>query len=383
MRTSLTGHFRDQFPLTEQTVFFNCGAKSPLPLGAYRRLQQFYQENLIDAVLPRIQILEEHYLHLKTHLAQLIHAQPDEIAIIPNTSVGINIALNGIDLQPTDTVVLPKNDFPCNIYPWLEHARRHEFEIQFAGTFQHCTTDDILNAITPQTRVVSVSFVDYATGYCMDVARIGAECHRRNILFVVDGIQGIGVKELNVRAAQIDLLTCGGPKWLLTPFGIGFAYIRREAFSQIHPQFVGWLAYDWGDFTDFRSLDRQLRPDASRYEVGTLPHTAITAFETILHDYFLPLGVPHIEAYLSDYTHELISLLESYGFRYAGPRAAHERSQILRVAAPGDTTAIYHQFRDHQVDISLRDGHLRFSPHFFNNGDDLDRLESVLTQLKF
>lgn len=381
MTTKMEGYFREEFPITQDRIFMNCASKAPLPLSAFNALQQYFRKNVIEQIVPQYEQLLENYEALKANIGELIHADMEEIAITANTSVGINIALNGYNFKVGDEVILPKNDFPCNIYPWLEHAKSRPFTVKFAGTSHHCTTDDILNAISPQTRIVSVSFIDFATGYCMDLERIGWECRARDILFVVDGIQGVGARSIDVKATHIDVLACGGPKWLLTPHGIGFAYINKDAFSKIDPKFVGWLSFGWEDFSDFHVHDHPLLDNGARYEVGTLPHAFILTFRIILEKFFLEIGVKTIESYLRAYTQKLISLLEEYGFAYVGSKSEIERSQVLQIAAPSDPQKSFSNLKSHNVDISLREGHLRFSPHFFNNDDDLDRLDTILKSI--
>lgn len=310
--------------------------------------------------------------------ARLIGASPDEIALMVNTSQGINLAARVLPLREGDVVLSFDREFPANVYPWmaLERSAGVVFE-QLPAPGGVPDEDALLAALDGQrVRVVSVSWVGFASGHRLDLARIGRACRERGIFFVVDAIQGVGAHELDVRACQVDILACGGQKWLLSPWGTGFAYVRRELVRSLEPAVVGWMAVrDSDDFTRLCEYDLTYRDDARRFEVITLPYQDFAAMNASL-ELILELGVGAISSHLASLTALAAEWAEANGVR-ATPPADH-RAGIIAVVPPGDPAEASERLTSAGVVHSLREGAIRVSPHCYSTREEMERALEVL-----
>ena len=221
--------------------------------------------------------------------ARLIGAHADEIALMVNTTYGLNLAARALPFEPGDVVITSDREYPSNIYPWmeLEVARGIELvRIPCDGILPDEAA--ILAALDrPRVRCVVLSWVSFATGYRIDLERIGKACRERGIWFVVDGMQGIGAIDLDVRTSNVDIIACGGQKWLLSPWGTGFVWLRPDLVQSLRPVDVSWMSTVVTD--DFRRLtdyDFTYRPNARKFEVITLPYQDFVGLNASL-DLFL------------------------------------------------------------------------------------------------
>jgi cysteine desulfurase/selenocysteine lyase len=175
-------------------------------------------------------------------IAALIGATPSEIALATNTSFGLNLAAFSLPLQEGDVVVSPDGEFPANVYPWMQLARVRGVEHRLlrceGSVLQPDQLSEILN--DDRVRVVALSWVQFSTGARADLRTLGALCRERGVYFVVDAIQGIGPLTLDLRQTHVDILSCGAQKWLLSPWGSGFTYVRRELIDVLEPHDVSW-----------------------------------------------------------------------------------------------------------------------------------------------
>lgn len=317
-------------------------------------------------------------------LASLINAQPAEIALMPNTSVGLNLAAHLATLRARDgrrTIVLSDREFPANVYPWLA-LRQRGFTVRLVPTTAAGNPDEeALEAALQHDDVVafSYSFVQFSTGFRGDLARFGRICHERDILFVVDAIQGIGTVPLDVRAQPIDVLACGGQKWLCSPWGTGFAYVRSELSQVLEPYLPGWLAFEASrDFTRLVEYDYAMRPDAQRFEVGSQPFQACTALAESV-ELLQELGIDRV------YRHNLA--LQDHIIAWARARGdvqivsdQNARSGILCIRPPAAQAAHAALLQAH-ITCAFREGAIRLSPHFYNHEVEIERVLALLDQV--
>jgi selenocysteine lyase/cysteine desulfurase len=231
----------------------------------------------------------------------------------------------------------------------------------------------------PRVRAVVLSWVSFATGYRVDVARIGRACRERGIWFILDAIQGIGAAPLDVRAVDVDIVACGGQKWLLSPWGTGFVWLRPDLVEQLRPVDVSWMATrNSDDFSRLTDYDFTYREDARKFEVITLPYQDFVGLNSSL-DMFLEVGLDAVYAHV----HRLTSRIVEWSFGTPGvrlvtpPDAAH-RAGIVAVA-PRDPVPTSERLTAAGVTHSLREGAIRLSPHFYNTDDEIDRALALLS----
>jgi cysteine desulfurase/selenocysteine lyase len=308
--------------------------------------------------------------------AQLLHAAPDEIALVRNTTEGINLVAEGFPWQPGDNVVVPAGEFPTNLYPWLALRDRGVDVRLVPADLGRLDLDRLAAACDARTRIVAVSWVDYATGWRVDVDALVELAHRRGALVCLDAIQGLGVFPLDVSRTAVDFLAADGHKWLLAPEGAGIFYIRREHLARLRPMGIGWNSVRHAGQYDNPALD--LKPTAARYEGGTYPMAGFLGLAASL-EMILSYGVERIGPRVLNRADRLRERLAAIGAELASPADPPGRSGIVSFTLPGrDPQLVRRACLERDVVLRCRAGRLRASPHAYNNDEDIERLVTAL-----
>lgn len=366
-----------EFPELGETIYLNSASTGPLPERSRRALEIFNRRRGAPQLLPDEEVFAM-LDHSRSLIARLLNASADEIALTTNTTFGINLAAMGLPLEPGDVVVFSDREFPANAYPWLSLIERGVVVDRVPVTASGWPDEDRLveRMHDPKVRVVAVSLVQFSNGYAVDLARLSAESRATDTWLVVDGIQGVGQLPLDLRKTPVDVLAVGGQKWLLGPWGTGFAYVRRELLSSLRPPVIDWMAYDGtDDFTKLTDYSDTLRDSARRYELITMPYQDFDAFNRSL-ELVLEHGVPAIAEHVRGLQEPLIQWARDRGVRIVSPLDQH-RSAIVCVA-PEQARASYDALRQAGVIASFREGSIRLAPHLFNSMDEMERVVEVL-----
>ncbi len=370
-----------EFPWTAETIYLNNASIGPIPERTRRALDEFTAKRTAPHLLPDRELFAG-LAAARLGLAQLINADPSEIALATNTSWGLNLAARALPLERGDVVLVSDKEFPANVYPWLL-LRDQGITVEMT----RCTAqgwpdeDHLLERLRdPRVRVLAVSFVQFSNGYRADLKRLGAACRANGTYLVVDGIQGIGNSVLDLRETPLDILACGGQKWLLSPWGSGFVYVRKELVSQLEPAITGWMAFEGtDDFSRLTEYNPTFRSDARRFEMITLPYQDFFGMTASLQ-LLLEVGVREI-AEVTRSTHEpIVKWAQAHGVRIASPTENGHRSAILCVAPPKPVEA-YHALKRARVVCSLREGSIRLSPHCYNTVEEMEKVIEVLDDL--
>jgi cysteine desulfurase/selenocysteine lyase len=305
---------------------------------------------------------------------------------VGNTTAGISLVAEGIDWRPGDNVVTLADEFPSNVYPWFNlESRGVETRRVPTDVSGRLELERLAEACDERTRIVTVSWIGFATGYRHDVKRIAAIAHEHGALMFLDAIQGLGAFPLDVNELDIDFLAADGHKWMLGPEGAGIAYIRQEHLEKLRPFGVGWHSVTPGQ--DYTHVELNLRPAAARYEGGTMNvcgNLALGASLKLLTE----LGIDAVAAAVLDITDRACERLAEIGAtivsdRRPDHRGGEQRSGIVAFELPGrDPMALKRHCLKQQIVLGCRAGRLRISPHAYNNGEDLDRLVEVLRSFK-
>ncbi len=304
----------------------------------------------------------------RTRAGALVGRAAADVALVPNTSYGLNLVAQGLDWRPGDRVVVPGCEFPANHLPWLGLAHLGVEVDAVAHREGVFSVDDLAAAIRPQTRVVAVSAVQFLSGFRCDLAAIGQLCRDRGVLFVVDAIQAVGALRLDASAVGAGLLATGAHKWLGGMQGAGFAALDPDLRDRLRPT-RGWLngPVDWDDFD---AVSTELHPDATRFHVGTGPTAQVYALDAALgalHD----LGPDVAERAVLDHAARLADGLDRLGYvRYGAPGAP--RSGIVTVRAD-DPEGLHAWLAGCGVACSMRSRLVRFAPHAQTPPDAIDQ----------
>ncbi|MDH5235755.1 MAG: aminotransferase class V-fold PLP-dependent enzyme [Gemmatimonadota bacterium] len=313
--------------------------------------------------------------------AEMIGANASEIALTTNTSWGVNLAAYSLPLGPGDIVLGSEGEFPANVYPWMAAARARGFTFELLPLAGSATDEEaVLRRVEgdPRVKGVALSWVSFWSGARIDLSRIGTACRARGIWFAVDAIQGIGAARLDVRTMPVDMLACGAQKWLCSPWGSGFAYVREGLIASLEPPAAGWLAQaSSGDFGAFLDYDPAWHMDARRFEVGTIPYQDIVGMNESL-SLFLELGLEPVERHVRTLADRLVAWAEATpGIRLLTPADPAHRAGIVSVVT-SDVHADSKQLHATQVTHSVREGAIRLAPSFHNTLDEVDRVIGAL-----
>lgn len=319
----------------------------------------------------------------RENAARLIGAAPASIALVTNTSHGVNIAARTLPFGPGDVILSTDGEFPANVYPWMAAARARGAEFRLLPLAGRLPDEAaLMRAIETDPRVkgVALSWVSYWSGHRFDVAEIGSACRKRGIWFFVDAIQGVGAVELDVVAANIDVLSCGAQKWLLSPWGTGFAFVRPELIAQLEPAEVGWMAQPVN--SDFRSLlayDATWHADARRFEVVTLDFVHFAAMAESV-GLFLELGVDQVASRVRALADQIVDAACTMdGVECVTPPDAARRAGVLALKV-ADPDAVSRRLRDARIYHAVREGCVRIAPHFYNTESEIDRALAIISR---
>jgi selenocysteine lyase/cysteine desulfurase len=360
-------------------VYLNHASTGPLPERTVRALAEFAT---LRAQPWRIsQEMQFGTLARSRELcARLIGASADEVALMVNTSYGLNLAARALPFEPGDVVLTSDREYPSNVYPWaaLEETRGVSLRrIPCRGGLPD--EDALLAALDePRVRGVVVSWVSFATGYRVDVERIGRSCRERGIWFVLDAIQGVGAAPIDVRSCGADIVACGAQKWLLSPWGSGFVWLRPDLVQSLHPHDVSWMATRGSDdFTRLTDYDFTWRDDARRFEVITLPYQDFAGLNASL-ELFFDVGLAEVYRRVERHATRIVEwALVHDDVRLVTPADSRRRAGIVAIA-PREPEAASRRLAAAGVAHSLREGAIRLSPHFYNTDEEVDAALALL-----
>lgn len=360
-------------------IYLNHASTGPLPQRTVNALRHFDElraqpyripDDLLFATLARGREL----------VARLIGAEPAEIALTVNTSSGINLAAFALPFAPGDVVLTPDGEFPANVYPWMQLARRRGVVYRRIPCCDGVIDEHALRRELedPAVRAVALSWVGFANGYTVDLESIGRACRARGAYFIVDAIQGLGPLTLDVRACHVDILACGAQKWLLSPWGSGFVYVRRELVEMLEPNVVSWMAVKGSDdFTRLVDYDLDWRDDARRFELITLPYqdfAGMNASLELIHE----LGPDAVAIHVAQLADVIVLWAAAQrDVRLAAPSVPRHRAGIVSLRMP-DAPRVSEALRTANVTHSLREGSIRLSPYFYNTRDEVRRALKVI-----
>ena len=304
--------------------------------------------------------------------ARLIGATPKEIALATNTGFGINVAARALPLEPGDVILTPDGEFPANVYPWWGAARDRGVEYRRLPLKDGLVDEnDLVRALDDRkVKCVGVSWIGFATGQRVDIECIGRACRERGIFFVVDAIQGLGPFTLDVRRANIDVLASGAQKWMLSPWGSGFTYIREELIGTLEPPFVGWMApRGTDDFSRMLDYDLTWRDDARRFENISLPYQDFAGMNASL-SLMEELGHEACGDHIVSLADEIVEWARARRVEMVTPVDRLKRAGIVSVK-PKDAAAASARLTAAGVVHSFREGAIRLAPHIYNTRDEV------------
>ena len=367
--------WRVQFPVTENYIYMNHAGIAPLSLRARNAMREFLNDATDDGA-----IHSEDWAATaeacRQSAAKLIHATVNEIAFMKNTTQGILLAANGIDWHEGENVVTTAVEFPANVYPWWSLKERYGVETRMVTEREgRIPIEELEAAIDSRTRVLTISHVEFASGFRHDIQAIGEICREKGIWFVVDAIQSVGVIDVDVKACCIDILAADGHKWLCAPEGAAIFYCAKERQDQLINTNLGWAGVV--NPRDFLNYSLTPKPDATRFEEGSYNSIGLFGLHAAI-GLLLEIGVPRIERRVLNLTGRLIDGLQSKGYSVSTQTKESARSGIVVFRSDRhSTTELYELLKRANV-VSAERGGLRLSPHYYNSMDEIEQVLEVL-----
>lgn len=383
---------RSYFPyLKNGIIYFNHASTGPITTKVKERIEAFVKEQSeekIDDYYEFKEVAEE----TKLLIGEMINCTSDRIAFLDNTTNGIIWLVQGIDWKAGDRIILNDVEFPANVYPFLK-LKEKGIEVDFIKSKNGLVTaEEVIEAINPETKLISISFVQFLSGYRVDLEKIGEVCRERGIIFSVDSIQGLGAVKLDVEKCNIDFLANGTQKWLLGLQGLAFIYVRKELQEEMKSAPIGWLAVK--DAWKLLDFNLTAKDTAERFQPGTLNNLGIYAFNSSMK-FFEEFGFDEIEKQVLRNSRYFMNELAKIGFesplyslpdKYLSGIVSFSRWYVQSTSYGGSPESemaerIFDHLSRKKIICSLREGYIRFAPHFYNTEREINRVIEEMKKL--
>jgi cysteine desulfurase/selenocysteine lyase len=368
--------FRRQMPVTRRWAYLDHAAVAPLSAPSAKAMQEWIGDLTENGDVGWSR-WETRVEDVRRHGAALMGADPAEIALIRNTTEGVSLVAEGFPWQPGDNLVTLADEFPSNIYPWLNLASRgvetRRVPVEQGGV----DLARLAEACDARTRMIAVSWVGYASGWRHDLAELVDLARAKDAYLFLDAIQGLGVFPLDVRATPVDFLAADGHKWLLGPEGAGLFFVRREHLDLLRPLGVGWNSVVQAH--NFMRIEPNWKPSAARYEGGSYNMAGLMGLGASL-ELLAQFGAAAISAHVLELTDLACRRLTEIGGIICSSRDPRHASSIVSFELPGQSPSqVRQKCLQHDVALGSRAGRVRISLHAYNNVDDIERLIVALT----
>ena len=376
--------WREEWFEFEDATYLNLAGESPMPKVALRAIQAAITDKKFPHHRPD-SVFYEVPTRIRTNIARLIGGKPEEVAVTTGASAGTIAVARALDWKPGDEVITAAREFPLQYTTWKPMQERAGLTLRIVEPRERfLTAEDLIAAITPKTKLISVSMVRFEDAVQLDGRKLAAACHAQGALLLLDVSQNCGAMPLDVRELGADFLVCAGYKWLLGPFGTGFFWIRHELLGQVRPDVFNWMALPGSNnFANLNFADPKPEHSAKRWDA---PEWAshfnfnLVGMDASL-EFLLRVGPATVEEHNRKLIEFMFARLPKDRCIPASPLDAAHRGPYGCFAArrPEKTAELYQKLRKENVIVSLREGNIRVSPHLYNTERDIDRLIAVIT----
>jgi cysteine desulfurase / selenocysteine lyase len=385
MATAIAGQltdWRQEWFEFEDVAYLDLAKQGPMPKVSLRAAQTALEWKKFPHRQPD-SVYFETPNRVRSSLARLIGGKPEEIALTTGASSGMAAVAYGLTWNPGDEIITGKGEFPAQFTTWKPLEAREGARLRVVAPRERfLTADDFIAALTPKTKLVSVSLVRFDDGSLLDAARLAAACHAQGTYVLLDASQCCGGMPVDVAQLGADFLTSAGYKWLLSPFGTGFFWAKSEHIEKMRPGPFYWMATAGAEnFASLKFDDPKPQPGARRWDAAeTASFFNLTAMDASL-ELVLRIGPENVAAHNANLMTQMYDGLPRDRCVPASPLESSRRGPYGCFAArtPEKSAALYEGLRKQNVIVSLREGNLRVSPHLYNTERDIDRLIAVIT----
>lgn len=367
--------FRELFPVARRYVYLNHASNGPLATPVVQAMNGYIERCSLHGEVPYPEaeaVVED----CRALAARLLGVRAGEIAFVKNTSAGAIIAIGSIEWQHGDNLVMMKDAFPTNTYPFnylLPHVeKRYVTSAELAKG-----PDCIFRLVDRHTRAIAIDWVHFLSGVRADIGAIATFCRTRAIHILIDAMQGLGAVDQSFGELGIDFVYAGGGKWLLGPQGSGILYVNSAILPELKPANLGWLSAQWNDFNDIYT-PKPMKPGASRFEEGTKNYIGIYGLRESLR-ILLDAGTSEVAMRVRTLVQLLRQRLEEKGFEVMTPADPQRHAGIIAASRPDiDTSELFARLKEQGFICSLRENRLRIAPHFYNTEEEIERFCGAL-----
>ncbi|MBS1904317.1 MAG: aminotransferase class V-fold PLP-dependent enzyme [Bacteroidetes bacterium] len=369
------GEARRQFPHTwTDMVYLNHAAISPMCFRVREAVAAYLEARALKDIeswptAPRMAN------QVKITLANRFATKADRLAFVLNTSEGLSLLTEGLQWHAGDRIALFRYEFPTNVYPFLNQQRKGVAIDLLEPPDGRITPEYLATAIKPDTKLFTLSSVQFLSGYRADLEAIGAFCKSRGIIFCVDSIQGFPYLPIDVEKAQIDFLSCGAHKWLMSPEGVAFVYVSEAMQARIHQPTMGWTTVK-NAMNPFDFDLSRIRDDAGRYENGTMNYPGIAGLKAML-EFFEEFGYDEMQRRTVALSGMIVEECTKQGVEVLTPAVATERGGIASIAIE-NPEAVYERLMNAEITVALRAGKIRFSPYFYTTEEEIKKAMNIV-----
>ena len=367
---------REQFPITRKKAFMNHAAQSPLPKPIVDIIRK-YMDEYSRLGTTSIQCKDWG----KSQFGKLIGARTEEIALITNTSEGMNLTANVLSYPRGSKIVTTDLEYPSVVFPWLRNSLgvKVHYVKNVSGKV---SLDDMEKAVDDKTVAVAISHVEYANGFRHNLRVLSEIAHEHGAYLIVDAIQSVGTMPIDVKRDDVDFLASSCYKWLLSPSGAAYLYVKDELIEKLEPPSTGWASvnqemFETSDFYDIWNM--KLSKTASRFEVGSpaeISHIGAQAAMKLLWD----CGLENIRKRIIKLTDHLIASVRNLGLELQTPEEKQCRSGIVNFKV-SEPKKVVEKLKRKGVVVSARAKGIRVSPHFYNTEEEIDKLVEEIKEI--
>lgn len=369
---------RKLFPhLQTDQIYFNHAALGPWSTLVLDRIKEYMDERSGLNVMNFESFVKWNF-GAKEKLAKLLGTSTTRLSWVDNVANGLSILAQGLVWKNGDRIILNDIEFPSNVYPFL-NLKKHGVEVDFAKSRNGIVDiEDLEKLITPKTKLLSISMVQFLSGYKADINAIGELCKQKGIIFCVDAIQAVGVVNINLKESKIDFLTGGTQKWLMSSQGLSYFYVTEELQNKIDQKNVGWTSVE--DSWNFLDYNLTLRSNAERFQTGTLNAFGIAIFDAALN-MFKQSKVENFELRILENTKYFINKLAEIGIEPLLKNISNEHLSGIVTIKHEKSKEIFSELERRKIYCAVREGMIRFSPHFYNTKDEIDKVINTLKEI--
>jgi len=376
--------YQNDFGPFDGKIWLNSASEGALPKVAVAALHEAISWK-INPVLLSNQRFADVPSHLKNSLAQLIHADFNDVILGNSATYGIHLLANGIPFAPGDEILVMQNDFPTDILPWLTLKEQGVIVRQLAPFGLVLTAEEILQAITLKTRLVCLPHVHTFSGHVIDIESIGKICRERGIIFVVNVAQSLGYMPIDLSRWPVDAITSAGFKWLCGPYGTGFCWMTKTLRESLKYQQTFWInVMSDEEINSTGDLTWMPQNSAKAFDVfGTANFFNFVPWTAAI-DYLLKIGVPFVAAHIDGRVENFIKQLDRKLYMLISREDKEHRSGLV-VFSHVDrekNNLVFRQLMENGIYTAKWKGNIRISPHLFNTDDDIKKALNVLHNLR-